>query len=252
MLTCHVCGPPAQVVKQLVDDATKMLALEKAAANERQQLEREAAEIFKQREGEALASYEAAELEAIRQRAHFVLQQLKPRPQGIDDEAVEKVKEKLQDAAEAEANAAFEVAKATAAEASKVEAEAKLAEQQAKLAELQAAAAEEAAAAAAAADPEGGEGAAPAVEPVELDEPMVDVEAAVAEAVAAVQVVPVKEITDGDILSDMNTSGITTRAHIIQAMAIHSLGDLAYVHHPIFNPPPPPPEPEPVAPPKRR
>lgn len=108
--------------------------------------------------------------------------------------------------------------------------------QAAKLEELRAQAAEAAAAAAPAEGEEGGEPAAPA-EPT-LDEPAVDVEAEVAKAVEAVERPTPKEISDGDLLSAMIDKAVVTKDAIIQALAIHALGDQSYAKSPLFAPVP--------------
>ena len=66
--------------------------------------------------------------------------------------------------------------------------------------------------------------------PLPCVQPLVDVEAEVATAVDAVAKAPVKEVSDADILSYMLDKGVITKDAVIQALAVHSLGERAYSH----------------------
>lgn len=219
-----------QVVKKLIADATQQVVKSRSEADQKRAEALAKAEANRQAEIDAQAARDAAELKDIRGRAAFVLHQLEPKI--ATEEQLEAMKAELEAAAAAEADAAFEAAKAEAGEKTRGEAEAKLAEQQARLEELKA----EAEAAAA----ESGEEPPAEAPPVELPggEVMVDVEALVTAAVEAVVRPPNKEITDGDMLSALIDKAVITRDTIVQALAVHALGESAYSRHPAFGPPP--------------
>mmetsp|Transcript_26974 Transcript_26974/g.58970 ORF Transcript_26974/g.58970 Transcript_26974/m.58970 type:complete len:523 (-) Transcript_26974:552-2120(-) len=226
-----------QVVRKLVEAATQQVVLNRSEADQNVVAQAAAAEAWAAKEAEEKKARDERELEAIRNRAHFVLWELEPRV--ATEEQIAEMRTELETAAEAEAEAAYEAAKAAAGEAARAEAEAKLAEQQA--------AREEAAAAAAEAAGEDGEEGAPPP-PAEDEEPALDMEAVVAAAMEAVVKPPVKEITDGDLLSALIDKAVITKDGIVQNLAIAGLGDEAWFKQEIFTNPP---EPEPVAPPPK-
>ncbi|KXZ49444.1 RSP3 protein [Gonium pectorale] len=211
-----------QVVNKLVEDAAAALAANREKVAAAAVAAGSAVDAWAERQASLEAQLQGAELEAVRQRPTFVLRELKPAvatPESIEAAAAE-----LAAQAEEAANTKYEADRAEAAEKARAEAEAKLEEQRAKLDELAAQAAEAAA--------ERGED--PPEEPPQLDEPLVDVEAVVAAAADAVQRPPVREVADIDILSYMLDKGIVTKDAIIQSLAVHALGDKAYVNHPAF------------------
>lgn len=227
-----ISPPLFQVVKRLVEDASVALASTRADAAARAEAEVKAKTEWEEKQAELKAAAEAKQLEEVKARAAFVLNELQPAV--APPEAIQAVREELIANAQAELDAAYEAAKLAASEAAREAAETKLADQQARLEELRAQKAEEAAAAA----EEAGEEEPAELPEVTLDEPMVDVEAEVEKAVEAVVKPEPKEITDGDVLSAMLDKGVITKDGIVQAMAIHSLGDKAYVQDPLFAPPP--------------
>uniref|UniRef100_A0A7S0RTI5 Radial spoke protein 3 n=1 Tax=Chlamydomonas leiostraca TaxID=1034604 RepID=A0A7S0RTI5_9CHLO len=227
-----------QVVKRLVEDASAALATTRAEAAARAEAEAQAQAEWEAKQAALKAEAEAKELEEVKARATFILADLKPAV--ATEEQITAVRDELTAAAQAEADAAYEAAKAAASETARAEAEAKAADQAARLEELKAAKAEEAAAAAAAAAEAGEEAPAEPAEPeeVKLDEEMVDVEAEVAKAVEAVVKPEPKEVTDGDVLSAMLDKAVITKDAIVQALAIHALGEKAFTQDPLFAPPP--------------
>ncbi|KAG2487419.1 hypothetical protein HYH03_013987 [Edaphochlamys debaryana] len=214
-----------QVVNRLVEDATAALAANREALAGKAAEATAAVDAWAARQKALEDQLQGAELEAVRQRPTFVLRELKPAV--ATPEAIEAATAELQAQAEEAATIAYEAKRSEAAEKAREEAEAKAEEQRARLEELQAKAAEEAA--------ERGED--PPEEPPQLDEPMIDVEALVAEAADAVEKPPVKEVMDIDILSYMLDKGAITKDAIIQSLAVHALGDKAFTANPLFAEP---------------
>ncbi|MEW5305036.1 MAG: hypothetical protein WDW36_007603 [Sanguina aurantia] len=217
-----------QVVKRLVLDATALLEKERHAAAMRQAAARSSAAAFALMDAGSAAAAAVAAEEASSKRASFVLHQLVPSPVGISPAAVQAAREELSGVAEAESNAAWEALKAAARDRARESAEAALAEQQAATAEATAAAAEAAAAAGEDPDladptdpgPPGGDGGA-----------SVDVEALVSAAEASVARPKVRSVGDGEVLSFMMDSRLVSKDAIVHAMAVHSMGLLAYTQH---------------------
>ncbi|GIL50752.1 hypothetical protein Vafri_6901 [Volvox africanus] len=212
-----------QVVNRLLEDAAAALAANREAVVEKAKATAAAVDAWAERQAALEAQLQGAELEAVRKRPTFVLRELKPAV--ATPEAIEAAAAELRAQAEEAANAKFEADRAEAADKARTEAEEKAEAQRVKLEELTAQAAAEA--------EERGED--PPEEPPTLDEPLVDVEAVVAAAVEAVVKPPVKEVEDIDILSYMLDQGIVSKDAIIQSLAVHALGDSAYINHPAFS-----------------
>ncbi|KAG2443140.1 hypothetical protein HYH02_009551 [Chlamydomonas schloesseri] len=213
-----------RVVDKLVEDAAAALAANRSSLADKAAATAATVDAWAERQAKMEAELQGKELEAVRRRPTFVLRELKPAVASAD--AINATAAELTAQAEEAANAKWEAEKAEAAEKARAEAEAKAEEQKALLEEL-------AATAAAEAEERGEE---PPTEPPSLPEGMeaVDVEAEVAKAVEAVAKPPVKEVTDIDILSYMMDKGAITKDAIIQALAVHALGDKAYTSHPAF------------------
>lgn len=213
-----------RVVDKLVEDAAAALAANRSTLADKAASTAATVDAWAERQAKMEAELQGKELEAVRRRPTFVLRELKPAVASAD--AVEAAAAELTAQAEEAANAKWEADKAEAAEKARAEAEAAAEEQKALLEEL-------AATAAAEAEERGEE---PPAEPPSLPDGVepVDVEAEVAKAVEAVPKPPVKEVTDIDILSYMMDKGAITKDAIIQALAVHALGDKAYTNHPAF------------------
>lgn len=67
-------------------------------------------------------------------------------------------------------------------------------------------------------------------EPAAYEEPQLDVESQVEGAMAAVQRPVASEVTDGDVLSALLEQGVVTKEAIVHGLALHMLGDKAYLH----------------------
>ncbi|GFR49941.1 hypothetical protein Agub_g12046 [Astrephomene gubernaculifera] len=211
-----------QVVNKLVEDAAAALSANRDVVAAQAASTAAAVDAWAERQAALEAQLSGAELEAVRGRPTFVLRELKPAV--ASQEAIEAATAELQAQAEEAAAAKYEADRMEAADKARAEAETKLEDQRAKLEELAAQAAEEAA--------ERGED--PPEEPPVLDEPLVDVEAVVTAAMDAVAKPPVREVADIDILSYMLDKGTITKDSIIQALAVHALGDKAFTNHPAF------------------
>jgi hypothetical protein len=210
-----------RVVQQLVGAAVQRLQAEKAAAAEAIAAQFAAAEAYEAATADAAAAKAAAELDTIRTMATYVLTELN----AIPADKIEAARGELTAKAEEEANGKWEEAKAKAAEDAKAEAEAKVAEQKERLEAEKAAAEEAAAAAAAAAEAAGEEPPAPA-EPAEPTEALLNeewVEAQVAAAKEAVAKPPVREISDGDVMSALIEKGDLSKDAIVSAMVAEQL-----------------------------
>ncbi|MEW5310119.1 MAG: hypothetical protein WDW38_001947 [Sanguina aurantia] len=217
------------VVKRLVLDATALLERERHAAAMRQAAARSSAAAFALMDADTAAAAAVAAEEASSGRASFVLSQLVPPPVGISPAAVQAAREELSGVAEAECNAAWEALKAAARDRARESAEAALADQQAAIAEAAAAAAEAAATAGEDPDPD-------LADPSDPGPPgdrsvSVDVEALISAADASVSRPKVRSVGDGEVLSFMMDTRLVSKDAIVHAMAVHSMGLLAYTQH---------------------
>ncbi|KAL6760816.1 flagellar radial spoke protein 3 [Haematococcus lacustris] len=216
-----------EVVRRLVGEAAAALATTREQAAKLAEAEAAAAVAWAAQQAEAAAAAEAAELEEVKGKATFILTQLQPPV--ATAETIETVRQELIAGAAAEAEAAWEAAKQAAAEAAQAAAEAKAAEQAARLEEQQGGGGGDDD------EEEEGEGGPAAAAD---GEPPVDIEAEVAKAVEAVTKQEPKAVTDADVLSGLLERGLLTKDGLVEALALHSLGDAAYTQHPLFAPHP--------------
>lgn len=205
-----------QVVKRLVEGAVEKLGKKREQVADQQNAEQAVLDEYAAQEAAAAAAMQGFDLETIRNRATFIINDL--RPPVVTDENLITVRDELIAAAEAEANAKWEAEKAQVAETVKAESEATLAEQQAAF---------QAIVEAAIANGE--------ETPMGPEEPFIVVEDVVNAAVEKVEKPARREVTDGDILSAMLDKGIVTKDQIVNALAINAMGMKGYVNHEAFG-----------------